>query len=54
MCYEGGIREFVTFLNKSKDPLHNDVIYMSGAREDSMAEVAMQYNDCLLYPSRCV
>ena len=29
MCYEGGIREFVTFLNKSKDPLHSDVIYMS-------------------------
>ena len=45
MCYEDGIREFVTFLNKNKDPLHNDVIYMSGAREDSMAEVAMQYND---------
>ena len=45
MCYEGGIREFVTFLNKNKDPLHNDVIYMSGAREDSMVEVAMQYND---------
>ena len=45
MCYEGGIREFVTFLNKNKDPLHNDVIYMYGAREDSMAEVAMQYND---------
>ena len=44
MCYEGGIREFVTFINKNKDPLHNDVIYMSGAREDSMAEVAMQYN----------
>ena len=45
MCYEGGIREFVTFINKNKDPLHPDVIYMSGAREDSMAEVAMQYND---------
>ena len=45
MCYEGGIREFVTFLNKNKDPIHPDVIYMSGAREDSMAEVAMQYND---------
>ena len=45
MCYEGGIREFVTFLNRNKDPLHSDVIYMSGAREDSMAEVAMQYND---------
>ncbi len=45
MCYEGGIREFVSFLNKNKDPIHPDVIYMSGAREDSMAEVAMQYND---------
>ena len=45
MCYEGGIREFVTFLNKSKEALHNRVIYMSGSREDSMAEVALQYND---------
>ncbi|MCF2662479.1 DNA topoisomerase (ATP-hydrolyzing) subunit B [Pseudoflavonifractor phocaeensis] len=45
MCYEGGIREFVTFINKNKDPLHEQVIYMSGAKEDSMAEVAMQYND---------
>ncbi|MCI8819503.1 MAG: DNA topoisomerase IV subunit B, partial [Oscillibacter sp.] len=45
MCYEGGIREFVTWLNKSKDALHSGVIYMSGQREDSMAEVALQYND---------
>ena len=45
MCYEGGIREFVSFINRNKDPLHPEVIYMSGAREDSMAEVAMQYND---------
>ena len=45
MCYEGGIREFVTWLNRSKDVLHSNVIYMSGAREDSVAEVAMQYND---------
>ena len=45
MCYEGGIREFVSFINRNKDPLHAEVIYMSGAREDSMAEVAMQYND---------
>ena len=45
MCYEGGIREFVTYLNGSKDVLHSDVIYMAGSREDSMAEVAMQYND---------
>ncbi len=45
MCYEGGIREFVTFINRNKTPLHQDVIYMSGSREDSMAEVALQYND---------
>ena len=45
MCYEGGIREFVSFINRNKEPLHERVIYMSGAREDSMAEVAMQYND---------
>ena len=45
MCYEGGIREFVSYINRNKDALHPDVIYMSGAREDSMAEVAMQYND---------
>ena len=45
MCFEGGIREFVTWLNRNKDVLHENVIYMSGAREDSVAEVAMQYND---------
>ena len=45
MCYEGGIREFVTWLNKSKDALHNGVIYMAGQKDDSMAEVALQYND---------
>ena len=45
MCYEGGIREFVTWLNKSKDALHDSVIYMAGQKNDSVAEVAMQYND---------
>ena len=35
MCYEGGIREFVTWINRNKTPLHDDVIYMSGSREDS-------------------
>ena len=45
MCFEGGIREFVTFLNRSKTPLHPDVIYVAGQREDSEAEVALQYND---------
>ena len=45
MCYAGGIREFVSWINRNKDPLHSQVIYMSGKRGDSMAEVAMQYND---------
>ena len=45
MCYEGGIREFVTFINRNKAPLHENVIYVSGLREDSEAEVALQYTD---------
>ena len=45
MCYEGGIREFVTHLNRSKDPLHQEVIYMNGSKGDSYAELALQYDD---------
>ena len=45
MCYEGGIREFVTWLNRNKTPLHEEVIYLAGAKGDSTAEVALQYND---------
>ena len=45
MCYAGGIREFVTFINRNKAPLHEDVIYVAGMREDSEAEVALQYTD---------
>ncbi len=45
MCYEGGIREFVGWLNRHKTPIHPDVIYMSGSRGDNLAEIAMQYND---------
>ena len=45
MHYAGGIREFVSFINRSKDPIHSDVVYMSGMKDDSMAEVAFQYND---------
>ena len=45
MRYEGGIREFVTYLNRSKTPVHGDIIYMSGEKDDSTAEIAMQYND---------
>ena len=45
MCYAGGIREFVSFINQNKTPLHNEVIYMKGERADSEAEIALQYND---------
>ena len=45
MHYAGGIREFVSFINRNKTPLLDDVIYMSGSREDSECEIAMQYND---------
>ena len=45
MCYEGGIREFVTYINQNKTAVHEQVIYMAGEREDSVAEIALQYND---------
>ena len=45
MCYEGGIREFVRYLNKHKTPIHEDVIYLSGQKGDAIAEIALQYND---------
>ena len=45
MHYEGGIRQFATWLNRAKTPLHPEAIYMQGQKGDAMAEVAMQYND---------
>ena len=45
MRYEGGIREFVSYINNNKTPLHQNVIYMRGDRADSEAEIAMQYTD---------
>ena len=45
MCYEGGIREFATWCNRNKTPIHNDVVYMSGNKGDASAEIAIQYND---------
>ena len=45
MRYEGGIREYVTYLNKHKTPMHGDVIYLSGRKGDAVAEIALQYND---------
>ena len=43
--FEGGIREFVKLLNKSKAALHEDVIYISDEREGVTVELAMQWND---------
>ncbi len=44
-CYEGGIKEFVQYLNKSKTPLYDDIIYCEGIQNGVMVEVAIQHND---------
>ncbi|MFM1843192.1 MAG: hypothetical protein RLZZ490_1934, partial [Cyanobacteriota bacterium] len=51
--YEGGIREYVTYMTAEKTPLHNDIIYVSGEKNDVQVEVALQwcvdaYSDTLL------
>jgi DNA gyrase subunit B len=43
--YEGGIKEFVKFLNSKKEPLHNDVIYTEGTKDKVIVEIAIQYTD---------
>ena len=43
--YEGGIKEFVTYLNRSKTALYQDIIYCEGERDGVLVEVAMQHND---------
>ena len=45
MCYAGGIREFVTWLNQSRETISGQVIYMNGSRDTSYAELALQYHD---------
>ena len=44
-CYEGGIREYVALLNKSKQPIHDTIIDIVGQEGDVMLEVALQYNE---------
>ncbi len=43
--YVGGIKEYVAYLNKNKEPLHEDIVYCEGEDENVLCEVAMQYND---------
>ena len=44
LLYEGGISEYVRFINKGKTPLHDDIIHLTGEEDGVMFEVAMQYN----------
>lgn len=43
--YEGGVKEFVSYLNRSKDVLHEDPVFVAGVKDDVTVEVALQYND---------
>lgn len=43
--YEGGIKSFVTYLNRNKEVLHKEPIYVEGEKDDYIVEIALQYND---------
>ena len=43
--YEGGIKEFVQYLNKASNPLYNDIIYVEGSKNNIYIEIALQHND---------
>lgn len=43
--YEGGLKEFVKYLNRNKEILHEEPIYIEGSKDDTIVEIAMQYND---------
>jgi DNA gyrase subunit B len=45
MHYEGGIIEFVKYLNRNKESLHSEPIYIEGEKDDTLVEIALQYND---------
>ncbi|WP_455715659.1 DNA topoisomerase (ATP-hydrolyzing) subunit B [Anaerosporobacter sp.] len=49
--YEGGIKEYVQYLNNNKDPLYENIIYCEGKRDDVYVEVAMQHNNS--YTENC-
>jgi DNA gyrase subunit B len=42
-CYEGGIREYIAYMNREKQPLHEEIIYVSGERNNVQVEVALQW-----------
>ena len=50
-CYEGGIKEFVSYLNRSKTALYEQIIYCEGTVNDVVVEVALQHNDS--YTENC-
>ena len=43
--YEGGLKEYIAFLNKNKSPIHEEIIYVEGEQDNIQVEIAMQYND---------
>ncbi|MGC9503420.1 DNA topoisomerase (ATP-hydrolyzing) subunit B [Baaleninema sp.] len=43
-CYEGGIREYVQYMNRDKEPIHEEIIYVSGERNNVQVEVALQWS----------
>jgi DNA gyrase subunit B len=42
-CYEGGIKEYVSYMNNGKDPIHEEIVYVQGERNDIQIEVALQW-----------
>ncbi|WP_142413720.1 DNA topoisomerase (ATP-hydrolyzing) subunit B [Hathewaya massiliensis] len=43
--YEGGLKSFIEYLNRNKDVLHKEPVYIEGSKDDNMVELALQYND---------